>query len=93
MSNTILVEGKVIGKRSPLFSDWRVALPTKDKQAPNILGLRDLISGAVKDEVRAFRQRQEDRRLARILSTEEIILAAQAGKVNPGVTTVFHPES
>ncbi len=82
MSATITVEGKLLGQKRPLFTDWAVALPADTGRGR--LRLRDLISHVVLEEVQAFQQRQEERRLARILSKSEIEQALVQGKVDMG---------
>lgn len=84
MTTTILVEGKVFGRKRPLFTDWRIELPPVWERGGDRLRLRDLITRVVADEVEAFRQRQAERRLARILSRAEIEQGARQGKVDPG---------
>jgi hypothetical protein len=43
-----------------------------------------LISSVVANEVEAFKTRQEDRKLARVMSKEQIEQGAMLGKVDPG---------
>ncbi|HLE30569.1 MAG TPA: hypothetical protein VI793_20775 [Anaerolineales bacterium] len=82
MSTTITVEGKLLGQKRPLFTDWAVTLPADSGR--DHLRLRDLIVHVVLEEVRAFQQRQEERRLARILTKGEIEQAIVQGKVDMG---------
>jgi hypothetical protein len=82
MSSTIVVEGKVLGQKQPLFTDWHVELPPE--RGGDRIKLRDLITRVVVDEVEAFQKRQEERRLARIMSRAEIKEGARSGKVDPG---------
>ena len=84
MSVNILVEGKVIGHKRPLFTDWHIELPPIDKNNGGSLKLRDLIRSIVDKEVDAFKSRQEERRLARVMSRQEIAQGAERGKVDPG---------
>ncbi len=77
----ISVEAKVFGKRKSLFSGWQpqVTLPTDtDGQT----ALRDLIIAAVTSEVAAFHERQDQRKLARVLTAEQIQQGAEAGKID-----------
>ena len=84
MSVTFTVEGKVVGQKHPLFTDWRVELPPVEESHGDHLKLRDLISSIVVKEVEAFRTRQEERKLARVMSRQEIEQGAARGKVDPG---------
>ena len=79
----ILVSGRALGSRRPLFADWSIPLPPDDFGGGAGLTLRDLISRIVRAEVEAFTTRQEARRLDRVLSREDIARAAASGKVAP----------
>lgn len=76
------VEGKVLGGRRPLFSGWSVSPP--EAAAGGEVRLRDLIGRVVRAEVAAFRERQEERKLAKFLSADEIRWGAARGKVVMG---------
>ena len=78
------VEAKILGQRKPLFSDWSVELPPGTSAGDGHCTLRALITQVVREEVRAYRERQEARRLARVLSREEIAVGVQSGKVDMG---------
>lgn len=84
MTTTIKIEGKILGKKQPLFSDWEVPLPPVKKNGHKNLILRELITAIVCDEVEKFHQRQEERRLPLILSQENIQQSAQLGKIDSG---------
>jgi hypothetical protein len=84
MSTTINVEGKILGQKRPIFTDWRIQLPPKEDKSGEHIRLRDLITHLVVEEVAAFRQRQEERRLARIMTPAQIEQGVQKGKVDPG---------
>jgi hypothetical protein len=84
MSITLTVEGKVVGQKRPIFSDWRVDLPPVDGNHGDRLKLRDLISSIVVKEVDAFKTRQEERKLARVMTRQEIEQGAARGKVDSG---------
>ena len=49
-----------------------------------MLRLRTLISTIVVKEVEAFKGRQAERKLARLMSREQIEQSAQRGKIDPG---------
>jgi hypothetical protein len=57
MGIELTVEAKVVGKKQPLFTDWRVELPPLDESRGDHLKLRDLITSIVIKEVEAFRLR------------------------------------
>lgn len=83
MSATITVEGRAIGGRRPLFPDFDLDLSSGDMTAiPTTL--RELITHIVKDEVKAFSERQESRRLVRALSQADILQCLMKGKVDAG---------
>jgi hypothetical protein len=84
MSSTFTVEGKVAGQKRPVFSDWRLELPPQMAERGDSLKLRDLISSIVASEVEAFRNRQQARRLALVMSSRDIEKNVKAGKVVPG---------
>ena len=84
MAIELIVEAKVVGQKRPLFTDWRVELPPLDENRGDHLKLRDLITSIVIKEVEAFRLRQEERKLARVMSRQQIEQGASGGKVDPG---------
>ena len=90
MAASVTVEAKVLGQRKPLFSDWRIELPPEGAPAGGGLALRHLIERVVREEVRGFQERQEQRRLPRVLSREEIAAGALAGKVDPSGREAQH---
>ncbi len=84
MESTITIEGKVFGQKRPLFADWRMSLPREAASAGEGLTLRALITGIVREEVQAFRARQEERRLVRALTKAEIERGLMKGKIDMG---------
>jgi hypothetical protein len=84
MTTSILVDGKVLGQKRPLFTDWRIELPPIWELSGDRMKLRDLISQVVVEEVDAFQKRQAERKLARILSKTQIDRDALKGKIDPG---------
>ena len=83
MSIALTVEGKVVGQKRPLFTDWHIELPPIDENHGDSLKLRDLITSIVAKEVEAFRNRQAERRLARVMSRQEIEQGVERGRVDP----------
>lgn len=86
----MLITGKALGRRKPLFEDWSIPLPPewRGDGGDGGLTLRDLIERIVRDEVRAFRQREHDRQFLRALTAKEIEAAAEKGKVQMGESDV-----
>ena len=84
MSVTILVDGKAIGQKRPIFTDWHVELPPTEGRNGGRLKLRDLITSIVLKEIDAFKNRQDEQKLARIMSRQEIAQGVEHGKVDPG---------
>ncbi len=80
----IIIEGKAMGRRRPLFADWSIPMPPDLGEGGGGLTLRDLIARVVRAEVAAFRDRQQERRLARVLSAAEIDQGVSRGKVDMG---------
>jgi len=84
MSLTVRIEGKVIGQRRPQIPETVLSLPSAQKPDGRPMTLRDLITYIVLEEVAAFHQRQNERRLLRVLTEKEIAQLAEFGKVDPG---------
>ena len=57
MAQVITVEGKVLGRRRPVFSGWSVPLPPEATEEGKPFTLRDLIMCVVRQEVAAFLSR------------------------------------
>jgi hypothetical protein len=91
MSVPIVVEGKVVGQKRSLFTDWHIELPALDDKQGDHLKLRDLITSIVMEEVEAFKLRQGERKLARVMSRQEIEQSAARGKVDPGARDFQQP--
>lgn len=83
MAEGLIVSGRGLGRRQKvLFDDFSVPFPPDLGEGG--LTLRELISRIVLAEVEAFKQRQEKRRLTRVLSPSQIEDALEKGKVNSG---------
>jgi hypothetical protein len=78
---TLTIDARLLGQKRPLFSGWRLELAPGDHAS---LSLRQLIGHVVAAEVRAFQRRQAERRLARVLSPEQIEQGLARGKVELG---------
>lgn len=84
---SLVIGGKAIGARKPLFADWSIPFPPEwnnDGQRT----LRDLISQIVRAEVQLFRGRQEERRTFRALTARQIEEGTLKGKVEMGGSEV-----
>jgi hypothetical protein len=77
----VTIEAKVVGRRTPLVTDWHVPIP---EPATGSLTLRDLLGHVVRREVQAYRQRQEERRLVQVFSAEQLQAAVARGKIDLG---------
>lgn len=86
----MLISGKAIGRRKPLFADWSIPIPPEwsEYEGSGGLTLRDLVTRIVREEVIAFSKRQHDRRLLRALTANEIEAAAEKGKIQMGESEV-----
>ncbi len=83
----LTISGKSIGRRKPLFADFSVA-PPPDLRGDGGVTLRQLVEHVVREEVAAFRQRQQDRVVFRALTARQIEEAAQRGKIASGGSEV-----
>ena len=82
MGSVIIVEGKIVGQRRPMFPDWRLPLDERGESDP--FTLRSLIERVVREEVRAFQDRREERRFVRAISERDIQAGAEHGKITMG---------
>ena len=79
MQSVLTVEAKVIGQKKSLLEGVKIPFAVMGR-----VTLQDLITRIVIEEVKAFRQRQEERRLIRFLSPEQIADGAARGKIEMG---------
>lgn len=84
MTQTIAVEARQLGGTRQLCPARHLPLDPIRGQPDGRLTLRDLIPYIVRQEVDAFRQRQADMRLVRVLTQSEISQGAATGKVDSG---------
>jgi hypothetical protein len=75
---TLTISGKVLGKSQNLFTTWQMDLPEQSST------LEELLIQIVTTEVSAFRARQVDRRLTKVLGLVEIEAGVAVGKVSSG---------
>jgi hypothetical protein len=85
--SSLIITGKAIGSRRPLFADWSIPFPP-EWSGEGGLTLRDLISRVVRTEVQKFKQRQEDRLVFRALTAKQIAEGAEKGKIEMGGSEV-----
>lgn len=78
---TMVVEAKILGKSRPVFNDWHIDIP---ERSGDHIKLRDLITRIVNEEVQAFKLRQNELRLARVLSPSQIEAGKVKGKIDSG---------
>jgi hypothetical protein len=77
------IEAKATGARRALAPQWGFPLPTEWAGSDG-LTLRDLITRVVREQVRAFGDRQAEARLLRVLTEREIETGTAAGRIVPG---------
>jgi hypothetical protein len=83
----LTISGKSIGRRKPLFADFSVPPPLLSHEGDAIT-LRDVIEHVVREEVSAFKKRQQDRVVFRALTARQIEEAADGGKIASGGSEV-----
>jgi len=83
----ILIRGKAVGRKKPLFSDWSFPIPPDWSDAGGVT-LRMLIERIVRLQVQAFQDRQADAQVLRALTARQIDAAAETGKVAMGQSDV-----
>ena len=84
MPATLTIQGKQLGNKRPLFPDRSLPYPPDLARDGGRTTLRDLIDRIVRQEVAAFEERQEERRLFQVLSQREITEGATQGRIDPG---------
>jgi hypothetical protein len=84
-SPRMLVETRVLGKKSRSLDNWFVPLPPDwSDSGDGGITLRALITRIVREEVKAFARRERARRLVRVLSDRDILDGAARGKIESG---------
>lgn len=78
-----IVSGKALGQRRPLFADWSWPL-SAEVSRPEGTPLRTILDRVVRDQVEAFRQRQQEDQLVRVLTAREVDEAAERGRITMG---------
>ena len=80
----LAIDARLLGQKRPLLTDWGMTLPLDLTGQAVRLPLRDILTQVVLAELAAFQERQEERRLARILGPEALAAGVAAGKVDLG---------
>ena len=81
----LLVETRLLGKKRALLDSWSVDVPPPEPgDGGGGLTLRMLIERVVRAEVASFREREDARRLVRVLSEREMEAGAAAGRIDSG---------
>jgi hypothetical protein len=80
----LTISARALGKRKPLVPDWQVPWPPEEQGGGQPLTLRQLITRVVQREVEAFKQRQGDRQIVRILTERQVEEGLSKGKVDAG---------
>jgi hypothetical protein len=83
----ISVTGKSLGQKQKLFADFSIPAPP-ELDGEGGLTLRDLISRIVAEQVKQFKERQEQRQFLRALTERQIADAAEKGKIESGASEV-----
>jgi hypothetical protein len=77
-ASTLTISGKVLGKSQNLFASWQMSL------ADRPLTLAELLTQIVIAEIQAFRDRQSEQRITKVLGSIEIEAGAALGKISSG---------
>jgi hypothetical protein len=80
----LTISARAMGKRKPLVPDWQLPWPPEEYDRSEPLTLRQLITRIVRQEVEAFEQRQERRKLVRILTERQMEEGLAKGRVDSG---------
>jgi hypothetical protein len=84
IARMLTIDAKVLGRKRSLFSDWSIPLPPGESGDGGPWTLRKLITRIVLEEVAAFQQRQEERKVLKVFTTAQIGEGIAKGKVDMG---------
>jgi hypothetical protein len=89
-SPTLTISGKVLGQSQNLFTSWEMALPDARVAIgeERAIVLAELLTEIVRAEIRAFLDRQSQRRLTKVLGLVEIEAGVALGKIDSGGSEV-----
>lgn len=79
----LTISAKAVGRKKPIIADFSIPVPDGIATGQSLL-LRDVIEYVVRAEVAAFRDRQAERRLFRVLTAKQIEESLTTGKVSAG---------
>lgn len=82
--SSIVIEGKVVGQKRPLFTDWELPMLPEWESGVERVTLRALITRIVLEEVRAYQERQEQKSMVQALTQADIQRGLMKGKVDMG---------
>lgn len=80
---TLTLCAHALGRSKPIFPDWEFPWPPVEGGRSEPCTLRQIITRIVHEEVLAFEKRQEERKLERILTVDEIQEGEDKGKIAP----------
>ncbi len=83
-----LIHTQALGRKKPLVPDWSLELPPDWGREGEPLTLRRLISRIVREQVEAFRKRQQNNQFLRVLTEKQIEEGAAKGKITMGKSEV-----
>ncbi|MBK7877050.1 MAG: hypothetical protein IPJ77_15105 [Planctomycetes bacterium] len=84
----LVVQGRSLGRKEPLFPDVSVPLPPDVERGSSGITLRALLARVVQNEVAAFDARQAERSVLRALTGKELAAGVARGKVAAGESDV-----
>ncbi len=78
----MVIESKVLGQRKRPYEPWELDSLEQAKLEGKEIVLRDFLKQMVLQEVEAFHMRQEERKLCRLLTKEDIEKGKAIGKID-----------
>lgn len=84
----MIITTKSLGRKKPLFEDFSVTIPPDWSGGDDGVTLRQIIEKIVRDQVRQFQDRQQQRQFLRALTEKQIAEGALRGKIEMGGSEV-----
>ena len=84
MTGHLTIRARAVGRTQPVIPDWSLPWAPECHPGGEPLTLRELITRIVREETAAFRQRQREQRLVRILTAPQIEEGLAKGRVLTG---------
>jgi len=78
----MVIESKVLGQRKRPYEPWELDSRQQAQLEGQEIALRDFLERIVLQEVEAFQLRQEERKLERLLTKEDIEKGKAVGKID-----------